>query len=138
MADRDATQSTDYGSPSASTLSFEDTDFAQTTINGQQRHQASKSFTVDIVDDAVDEDDEDFTIILSYATSGLPHLRGRSLTVRVTITDNDHVPVTLDWQNATRTVGEGAGTVTLRALAMTTKDKPPRLRLLLPSDGLHF
>ena len=125
VADRDATLSTDYGSPSASTLSFEATDFAQTTINGQQRHQASKSFTVDIVDDAVDEDDEDFTIILSYATSGLPHLRGGSPTARITITDNDHVPVTLGWQNATQTVNEGAGTVTLRALAMTTKDKRP-------------
>ena len=100
-------------------------DFAQTAINGQQRYQASKSFTVDIVDDAVDEDDEGFTITLSYATSGLPHLRGGGPTARVTITDNDHVPVTLDWQNATQTVNEGAGTLTLRALAMTTKDKPP-------------
>ena len=125
VVDNGATQSTDYGSPSASTLSFEATDFTETTISGQQRHQASKTFTVDIVDDAVDEDDEGFTITLSYATSGLPHLRGRSPTVRVTITDNDHVPVTLDWQNATQTVGEGAGTVTLSALAMTIKDKRP-------------
>ena len=125
VTDRYETQSTDYGDPSESTLSFEATDFAQTTISGHQRHQASKTFTVDIVDDAVDEDDEDFTITLSYANSGLPHLRGGSPIVRVTITDNDHVPVTLDWQNVTQTVGEGAGTVTLRALAMTTKDKRP-------------
>ena len=125
VAENGATQSTDFGSPSASTIMFVASDFAQTDINGQQRHQASKTFTVDIVDDAVDEDDEQFTLTLSYATSGLPHLRGGSPTVRVTITDNDHVPVTLGWQNVTYTVNEGAGTVTLRALAITTKDRRP-------------
>ena len=125
VAENGATASTDFGSPSASAIMFVAADFAETTISSQQRHRASKDVTLDIIDDTVDEDDEQFTLTLSYATSGLPHLRGGSPTVRVTITDNDHVPVTLDWQNVTQTVGEGAGTVTLRALAMTTKDKRP-------------
>ena len=125
VAENGATQSTDFGSPSASTITFAAADFVQTTVSGQQRHQASEDVTIDIIDDAIDEDDEQLILTLAYGTSGLPHLRGGSPTVRITITDNDHVPVTLDWQNATRLVNEGVGTVTLRALAITTKDKRP-------------
>ena len=125
VTENGATLSFDFGDPSASTITFTATDFSQITIGGQQRYQASEDITIDIVDDAVDEDDEQLTLTFAYGTSVLPHLRGGSPTARITITDNDHVPVTLDWQNAMQTVNEGAGAVTLRASAMTTKDKRP-------------
>ena len=107
------------------TPTFTGSDFSQTTISGQQRYRASKDFSVTIVDDQADEDDEDFTVTLGYQNPGLPHLRGGNAVGRVTILDDDHVPVTLDWVQSPVIVNEGAGTVTLRALAITTKDKQP-------------
>ena len=107
------------------TPTFTGSDFSQTTISGQQRYRASKDFTVTIVDDQADEDDEDFTVTLGYQNPGLPHLRGGNAVGRVTILDDDHVPVTLDWAASPVIVNEGSGTVTLRALAITTKDKQP-------------
>ena len=38
-----------------------------------------------------------FTVILNYSNPSLPHLQGGPATATVTITDNDHVPVVLNW-----------------------------------------
>ena len=43
----------------------------------------------------------------------------------VTITDNDHVPVELSWEDDAISVNESAGTFTLTAQLTTTKDKAP-------------
>ncbi len=119
-----ASQFADYTGLST-TATFSAADFSQADVNGQQRYRATKEFTVAILDDTIDEPDESFTATLAYVNPGLPHLRGGSATVTTTITDNDHVPVTLGWRDATVSVDEGAGTVTLRAIAVTTKDKMP-------------
>ena len=43
----------------------------------------------------------------------------------VTVTDNDHVPVALGWDNDTVSIGETVATVSLTAQVTTTKDKLP-------------
>ena len=69
-------------------------------------------------------------VALSYSNPALPHLRGSSAEATVTINDNDHVPVTLGWEETELTAEEstsvGATTpVVLRAMAVTSTDKQP-------------
>ena len=100
-------------------------------MNGQQRYRATRDFTVAIIDDTADESDEAFSVRLAYQTPGLTHLQGGPSTAVVTIKDNEHVPVTISWEQSVKTVGENAGSVTLRAYAVTTVDKRPE-------DGFSF
>ena len=97
---------------------------------GQFRFQATRDISVSIINDTVDEPDEDFTVILNYSDPSLPHLQGGPDTATVTITDNDHVPVVLSWEQAAATAEEATSPgstnpVSLRAVAITTKDKRP-------------
>ena len=89
-------------------------------MNGQQRYRATRDFTVAILDDAADESDEAFRVKLAYLTPGLTHLQGGPSTAVVTIKDDEHVPVTISWEHSDVTVGENAGSATLRAYAVTT------------------
>ena len=100
-------------------------------MNGQQRYRATRDFTVAIIDDTADEPEEAFSVRLAYLTPGLMHLQGGPSTAVVTIKDNEHVPVTLSWEQSEITVGENAGSATLRAYAVTTVDKRPE-------DGFSF
>ena len=128
--DVDTTQGDDYTAPPSS-ATFVATDFSQTNVNGQQRYRATRDFTVAIIDDTADESDEDFSVRLAYATPGLTHLQGGPSTAVVTITDNEHVPVTIRWERSDITVDEDDGSVTLNAWAVTTTDKRPE-------DGFSF
>ena len=90
------------------------------------RYRATKTFDVAILHDTVDEPDETFTLTLAYTAVDLPpHLTGASAVATVTITDNDHVPVELSWDDDAISVNESAGTFTLTAQLTTTKDKAP-------------
>ena len=102
------TQDDDYTAPPSS-ATFVASDFSQTDVNGQQRYRATRDFTVVITDDTADESDEAFRVTLAYSTPGLTHLRGGPSTAVVTIKDNEHVPVTLSWEQSDTTVGENAG-----------------------------
>ena len=124
------TQDDDY-TPPPSSANFVASDFSQTDVNGQQRYRATRDFSVAIIDDTTDESDEIFRVTLAYLTPGLPHLRGGPSTAVVTIKDNEHVPVTISWEQSDITVGEDAGSTTLRAFAVTTEDKRPE-------DGFSF
>ena len=128
--DTGTTQGDDYTAPPSS-ATFVASDFSQTDVNGQQRYRATRDFTIAIIDDTTDESNEAFNVRLAYATPGLPHLRGGPSTAVVTIQDNEHVPVTLSWESTEITVGENAGSPTLRAYAVTTVDKRPE-------DGFSF
>ena len=128
--DNGTTQDDDYTAPPSS-ATFVASDFIQTDVNGQQRYRATKDFSVAILDDKEDESNEAFNVRLAYATPGLPHLRGGPSTAVVTIQDNEHVPVTLSWEQPDVTVREDTGTATLRAYAITTVDKRP-------GDGFSF
>ncbi len=128
--DSGTTQGDDYTTP-ASSATFVAGDFSQTDVNGQQRYRATRDFTVAIIDDTADESDEAFRVRLAYATPGLSHLQGGPSTAVVTIKDNEHVPVTLSWEQPDVTVRENAGSATLRAYAVTTEDKRPE-------DGFSF
>ena len=125
-----ATQNVDY-TPPASSATFVASDFSQVDVSGQQRYRATRDFTVAIVDDTADESDESFRTIIDFLTSGLSHLRGGPQSATITIRDHEHVPVTISWDQSDITVGENAGTVTLRAFAVTTVDKRPE-------DGFSF
>ena len=128
--DSGTTQNDDYTAPPSS-ATFVSTDFNQTDVNGQQRYRATRDFTVVIIDDMDDESNETFNVTLAYLTPGLTHLQGGPSTAVVTIQDNEHVPVTLSWEQTDVTVGENAGSATLRAYAITTEDKQPE-------DGFSF
>ena len=128
--DSGTTQNDDY-TPPPSSANFVASDFSQTDVNGQQRYRATRDFSIPIIDDTTDESDETFRVTLAYLTPGLTHLRGDPSTAVVTIQDNEHVPVTLSWEQPDMTVGENAGSVTLRAFAVTTVDKRPE-------DGFTF
>ena len=123
-ADGSATQPADYTQLS-DRATFSQRDFSPVTVNGQPRYQAAEDFTIPIVDDTDDEPNEDFTATLAYANPTLTHLQGGNARARVTITDDDHVPVTLTWEQTEVAVNEDDGSVSLRALAITTTDKRP-------------
>ena len=130
-----ATQGSDYRRLTNS-FSFRQGDFTRTDVGGQFRFQATRDISVSIINDTADEPDEDFTVILNYSDPSLPHLQGGPATATVTITDNDHVPVFLSWEQTAATVEEAAspGTtrpVSLSAVAVTTKDK-------MPESGFSF
>ena len=128
--DTGTTQDDDYTAPPSS-ATFVASDFSETDVNGEQRYRATRDFTVAIFDDTADESNESFRVRLAYLTPGLPHLQGGPATAVVTIQDNDHVPVTLSWEQSDLTVGENTGNATLRAYAITTVGKPPE-------DGFAF
>ena len=107
------------------TVTFSRSDFSRATVNGERRYRAEKRVQVTIQDDTIDEDEEDFTATVEYANPGPLHLQGGSATMSVNITDNDFVPVTINWDPSPRSVNEDAGTVTLQARATTTSDKMP-------------
>ena len=128
--DDSATRNLDFR-PLSSTNRFRQSDFARVdTGGGTQRYRATRDFSVTIVEDILDEPGEQFEVVLSYNNPSLPHLRGGSVEATVTINDNDHVPVTLGWEETQFTAEEptspGATTpVTLRAMAVTETDKRP-------------
>ena len=128
-SDGTATQSEDYRRLST-TVRFNRGDFSREVVNGQDRFVAVKEVSVQVVDDTVDEPGEDFDVSLSYVNAA-PHLLGGTDTATVSITDNDHVPVVLGWDQTTITADEKAGSVTLRAVAITTKNK-------MPESGFSF
>ena len=128
--DTGTTQDDDYTAPPSS-ATFVASDFSQTDVNGQQRYRATRDFTVTIFDDTADESNESFRVRLAYLTPGLTHLQGGPSTAVVTIQDNEHVPVTISWEQSDITVGENVGNATLRAYAVTTVDKRPE-------DGFAF
>ena len=122
--DNSAVQPGDYTRVNEN-VTFQHSDFEQATVGGQSRYRAAKLIEVTIRDDAVDEIEEDFGVTLEYVNSSPPYLQGGASTATVTIDDDEHVPVTIGWDESHITVAEDAGTLTLRALATTTTDKRP-------------
>ena len=128
--DIETTRNEDY-TPPPSSATFVASDFSQIDVNGQQRYRATRDFTVAIIDDTTDESVENFRVTINYQTPGLPHLQGGPKSATVTIRDNEHVPVTISWDQPDITVDEDDGSVILRAIAVTTVDKRPE-------DGFSF
>ena len=84
----------------------------------------SSTITLDV---ALDDDtqDEDSSVVTATVQSGSGYVIGMESSAQATALDNDHVPVTLSWDPDAITVADGAGAVTLRGVATTTKDKQP-------------
>ena len=55
-----------------------------------------------IEDDTVDEANETFTVTLAFDDPSAPYLIPGDMTATITIEDNDHVAVTLGWQQTVR------------------------------------
>ena len=72
-----------------------------------------------------DTEDEDISVVTAMVRSGSGYVVGTDSSAIATAVDNDHVPVTLSWDPSAVTVADGAGRVTLRGVATTTKDKRP-------------
>ena len=87
--------------------------------------------SVRVYNDTDDEPDERFTVTLAYADPDPPHLQGGNSTARVTITDDDPVPLVLGWERPEWSVEESDGTVTLKAVATTTINR-------MPEEGFSF
>ena len=122
-----ATEGSDYRRLN-SNFTFRQGDF--TDVGGS--YQATRDVSVSIREDTDDEPNEDFTLTLAYRGTVQPHWTGGSDTATVTIADNDHVPVTLGWEETALTAEEptspGMTTpVTLRARAVTATDKRPEI-----------
>ena len=128
--DMGTTPDDDYTPPPTS-ATFVASDFSQTDVNGQQRYRATRNFDVVIIDDTVDESDESVRVTINYLTPGLSHLTGGPQSATITIEDDEHVPVTISWDQSDVTVDEDDGSVTLTARAITTVDKRPE-------DGFSF
>ena len=112
------------------TTRFRQSDFSSQMVNGEPRYRASKDYTVTILEDTEDEPDEEFRFTLSYTVPSLPHQLGGSQEAIVTITDNDHVPVRLGWEQTEFTAEEPTSpgrttSVSLTAVASTSVDKRP-------------
>ena len=114
------------------TVTFSRNDFRRVTVNDERRYRASKQVPVTVVDDTQDEPDEDFHATLAYSGPTWAHLQGGPASATVTITDNDHVPVTIAWDQSFVNVDEDAGTATLQARATTTSDKMPESGFTVP------
>ena len=89
-----------------------------------------------IEDDTVDEPNETFTVTLAFDDPSAPYLIPGDMRATVTINDNDHVPVTLGWQQTMVTTNEpitsgGTTTVTLQARAVTATNKQPETGFVL-------
>ena len=123
-ADGTATQPADYTGPSTSG-SFDETDFSSVMVAGNPRYRATMDFTVSVADDTIDEPDETLSITLALSDASITYLLLGDAVATVTITDNDHVPVTLSWDDDSITVDEAATTVTLTARVTTETDKAP-------------
>ena len=124
-----AVQGTDFRGLTRTTR-FRHSDFTSQVVNGEPRYRASKDYTVTILDDTQDEPDEEFRFTLSYSVPSLPHQVGGSQEAIITITDNDHVPVTLGWEQTQFTAEEPTSpslttSVALTATSSTSVDKRP-------------
>ena len=84
----------------------------------------SSTTTLDVTLDD-DTEDEDNSVVTVTVRSGSGYVPASNASAQATALDDDHVPVTLSWDRTSLTVAERAGTVTLRAVATTTKDKQP-------------
>ena len=82
-----------------------------------------------------DTEDEDNSVVTVIVRSGSDYVPGSPASATATAEDDDHVPVTLSWDRTSVTVAERAGTVTLRAVATTTKDKQAGGWVLLCGSG---
>ena len=131
VADGSATDPEDYSPPSSGTLPFSPGNFSPATVGGENVYQARRTFTVRIENDNEDEFDENFTVRLAYETPGEPHLQGGNSTARVTITDDDPVPLVLGWERPVWSVEEADRLVTLKAVAITTINR-------MPEEGFSF
>ena len=116
-----AARSADF-TPLSKTVVFSGSSFRRTTVDGQSRYWAVLDVEVSILGDVDDEEDEELTVVLAYVNPTLPHLQGPAATAKVTIRDNDFVPITISWDESTFDIDEHAGTVTLQARATTTVD----------------
>ena len=128
--DGSAGQPDDYSALS-STATIDRSDFSRIAVGSQHRYRAVSQFFVPIVSDNQDEPDEYFMATLAYSDPAPPHLKGSNSRTRVTIADDDHVPVLLSWEQPELAVFEDAGRVALRAVAITTEDK-------IPENGFTF
>ena len=80
------------------------------------------SLRVNLTDDAEDEEESEVTVEVLDGTGYLP---GSPPSAETAVTDNDHVPVTLSWEELNLIVAEDAGTAILTAVATTDRDKMP-------------
>ena len=119
-----ADPSADYTLQTTS-LTFVNSDFSSFDDGGQTRYRASADVTIVIKDDTVNENDEQINLSLAYDAPSLPHLQGNNARLTVTVSDNDHGPVNVSWQQSSVTVDEGDGSVTLRAVVTTAQDQAP-------------
>jgi len=101
-----------FGTAAGSATAGNDYTDVSSTLNWADGDSSNKSITVPILDDALVEPDETFTITLSGATGGASI--GTADTATVTIqSDEIPAPGTLRMVNAAVSVGEAAGTVSV-------------------------
>ena len=89
--DGTATAASDFTALDA-TLVFAESDFSEIKVKGNSRFQASKSVDIVVLQNALDDDDESFSVALGVPSDSLVTLDSDSRTASVTITDDDDPP----------------------------------------------
>lgn len=109
----------------ASTLSAADVTWAPAPLTFPPG-TTTQTWLVTPLDDALDEGEESAILGLSGATNAT--VRPSAATMEVSVLDDDPPP-SLRWNPSARTVGEGAGTVTLIAELSAASGQPVRFAL---------
>ena len=85
-ADGTAEQPDDYEEESI-TESIPRNNFNSVTVDGQTRYRTTRTYTVLIEDDTVDEENETFTVTLAFSDPNAPYLIPGDMTATITIED---------------------------------------------------
>ncbi len=105
----DGAVSIDYSTNDGDAVAGSDYTANSATLTWTDGDSADKIITIDITDDATEEPDENFTVTLDNVTGGAT---AGSTSATITINGNDHYG-TIGFLNASATVDESAGTLTL-------------------------
>ena len=109
-----------YATANGSAIAGTDYTSASGTLNFANG-ESSKTFTINITDDAIFEGNETFTVSLSSPTGGAT--LGSPSAATVTITDNETAqPGQLRFSNATYSIGENGGSMTITVQRINGSD----------------
>ena len=132
-ADGTAVQPGDYIGLDAE-HTFRAADFTAVTVDGNDRHRATRDFTVSVINDTNHEPEETFTVTLSYANPDVPQLQGGDAVATVTITDDDVLPLTVSFSSPTYTAAEG-GSVTVTVELSANPERNVTIPLTSTNQG---
>ena len=131
----DATTTVNYATSDGTATAGQDYTSASSTLTFPANSTSSLTISVAVIDDTVDEDEEEtFTLTLSNATGAELTGGETTLSVTVTIVDNDDPQVSVSFATSTQAVDEGA-TTTITVLLSKNPEREVVIPLILTEQG---